>query len=237
MKLRLPIAVCLAALLVILTPAVHAAPGVTGPGVTAEADFAYTAGPGESRETARALALYGARQKIVSLCAERLAAGGVLKDYGNRRMAIFCLVNDAMTPTLLDASFDATSRTWTVNIKGTLSLADFVRAEIRNQDLNRQEQHFTLKEEMEPSLSPTIAPALELSRAYRYVSNRHWRMAIIYMDHLETKYAHWGALYLAKAEAYLGMHEQEKALSALRSACYLGVQEACMQINVLDPPD
>jgi hypothetical protein len=62
-------------------------------------------------------------------------------------------------------------------------------------------------------------------------------MAIIYMDHLETKYPHWGGLQLAKAKAYLGMHETEKALSTLKSACYLGKQEACLMINLLDPPD
>jgi hypothetical protein len=75
---------------------------------------------------------------------------------------------------------------------------------------------------------PTIAPARELSRAYRYIRKHHWRMAIIYLDHLEKKYPHWGTLFLAKAMAYLGMHETDRAISALSSACYLGDQEACL---------
>jgi hypothetical protein len=97
--------------------------------------------------------------------------------------------------------------------------------------------HFSLQEEMEPVVSSTIAPARELSRAYRYIRKHHWRMAIIYLDHLEKKYPHWGTLFLAKAMAYLGMHETDRAISALSSACYLGDQEACLKINELDPSD
>lgn len=199
--------------------------------------FSYTAGSEETPETAKALALYGAKHKAVVMAADQLAEEGLLKADANRKMAIYCLVADAMQPVVLEQSIDPATRTYTVKIKSVLSLTDYVKADIRNQSLEKEEVQFSLKEEMEPDVPTGIAPALELSRAYRYISNHHWRMAVIYMDHLETKYPHWGALHLAKANAFLEMNEKKRALSALNSACYLGVEEACLKVNGLDPSD
>lgn len=199
--------------------------------------FSYHAGPRDPRQTARALALYGAKYKFVLLSADHLAGRGLLKDYGDRQMEIFCLVADELQYSMLDESFSEKDRIAVTKIKSSVSLNDFVRAEIRNAAFEKEEISFSLQEEMEPVVSPTIAPALELSRAYRYIRRHHWRMAIIYLDHLEKKYPHWGALFLTKAMAYLGMHETERAISALSSACYLGDQEACQKINGLDPSD
>jgi hypothetical protein len=204
------------------------------PAVTA---FSYHAGPGDSRQTARALALYGATYKAVLLSADHLAGRGLLKDYGDRRMEVFCLVADELTSGIIHESFSEENNITTAKIKTSVSLNDFVRAEIRNAAFEKEEMHFSLQEEMEPVVSSTIAPARELSRAYRYIRKHHWRMAIIYLDHLEKKYPHWGTLFLAKARAYLGMRETDRAISALSSACYMGDQEACLKINELDPSD
>lgn len=199
--------------------------------------FSYHAGPGDSRQIAHALALYGAKYQSVLLSADQLAGRGLLKDYGDRQMEIFCLVVDKMQYSMLDDSFSEKDRIAVTKIKSGVSLNDFVRAEIQNAEYEKEEANFSLQEEMEPVVSPIIAPAQELSRAYRYIRRHHWRMAIIYLDHLEKKYPHWGALFLAKALAYLGMHESERAISALSSACYLGDQGACLKLNEMDSPD
>jgi hypothetical protein len=201
------------------------------------AEFLYHAGADDSRETALALALYGAKHKAVLMSAGHLADRGLLKDYGDKKMEIFCLVVDGQQSSILDEWFSEKDRTQRVKITSHLSLTDFVKAEIKNEALEKEETHFSWQEEMDPVVSPAIAPALELSRAFRFIRRHHWRMAIIYLDHLEKKYPHWGPLFLAKAMAYLGMHETEKAVSALSSACYLGDQEACLKINELDPSD
>lgn len=237
-KFKGPIAVCCLVGLIVLTA------GVAWTKMTTDkrrlevvTTCSYTAGAGEAPDTASALALFGAKFKAVVQVADQLADAGLFKMDANRKMAIFCLVADAMTLRVLEQSIENVSHTHTVKINSTLYLADFVKAEIRNDTLDKEEMHFSLKEEMEPAVPSTVAPAFELSRAYRYISHGHWRMAIIYMDHLEAKYPNWGALHLAKATAYQGMHEKEHALSALSSACYLGVQEACITLNALDPPD
>jgi hypothetical protein len=200
-------------------------------------EFSYTAGPEEMSPTARALALFGAKYQAVVQCAAQLTAAGLLEADAGRKKAILCLVADAMRPQLLTQSADAANRTYTVKLRSVCTLADFVKAEIRNESLDKEEMHFSLKEDLEPVMRPAIAPALELSRAYRYIGHARWRMAIIYLARLETKYPHWGPLYLAKATAFLGIHERERAVSSMASACHLGVQEACSKIDLVDSKD
>ncbi len=200
-------------------------------------EFSYHAGPGDSLETARALVLYGAKYKAVLLSARHLAGRGLLKDYGDKQMETFCLVADELQSHIIEESFSEKNTIYTAKIKSRVSLNDFVRAEIRNAALEKEEMQFSWQEEMDQVVSPTIDPAQELSRAYRYVRKNHWRMAIIYMDHLEKKYPHWGALFLAKAMGFLGLHENERAMNALSLACDLGNQEACMKIDAVDQSD
>ena len=194
-------------------------------------ECSYHAGPGDSPEIARALALFGAQYEAVSIAARHLAGRGLLKNYGDRKMEIFCLVAGGLPTTILAASYSDKTHTWSAKIKSRVSLADFVRAEIRNTALEKEELQFTWKEEMEPVVPEALDPATELSRAYRYLRRHHWRMAIIYLDHLEVKYPHWGALFFAKAAGFEGMHETERAMEAMSSACRLGNREACIQIN------
>jgi hypothetical protein len=197
--------------------------------------FTYHRGPGDSMEMARALSLFGAKHEAVLVSAEHLADKGLLKIYGEKRMEIFCLAAGELHSSIIEEWYCEKDNTYRTNIKYSVALSDFVRAEIRNSVLEKSELQFSLQQEMEPKVSPVIAPAEELSRAYRYLRKHQWRMAIIYLDHLEKKYSHWGTLFHAKAMAYLGMHETEKAFSALSSACHLGDQESCMEIKELDP--
>jgi hypothetical protein len=199
--------------------------------------FSYRSGPGDSRDTMHALALYGAKHEAVVRAAGQLAARGLLKAYGERQMEVYCLVADRLQFSIADESFSEDGCTCRVTIKSRVSLSDFVSAEIDDAALEKEELQFSLHEEMEPTVSPALDPARELSRAYRYIGKHHWRMAIIYLDHLEKKYPHWGALFLAKATAFQGMHETQKAMDALSSACHLGNQDACEKIGAAQQAD
>ena len=217
---------------------VHVHPGASWAASGAEAgemrtitQSAYRAGPHDTPETARALALYGAKHKAVVRSAEDLARRGMLKNYGDQQPEIFCLVADEVNYRMVAESFSEKSGTATIEIESEIALTDFVHAEIRNAALEQQEMQFSLQEEMEPVISPAMEPGQELSRAYRYISRNHWRMAIIYLDHLETKYPHWDALFMAKAMGFSGMHEAARAMAALAAACSLGNQEACLKID------
>jgi hypothetical protein len=193
--------------------------------------FSYHAGPGDTRETARALTLFGAQHQAVLWSVERLTGTGLQIDYGDKQREIFCLATDELQFRVIEESFAEKTNTYTLTIKVAVSLSDFVKAEIRNAALEKEEMRFSFQEEMEPVVPQTIDPAKELSRAYRYVRKGHWRMAIIYLDHLEKKYPHWGALFHAKAMGFKGMHETERAIEALSWACERGNQEACSEID------
>jgi hypothetical protein len=199
--------------------------------------YSYRSGPGDTRETSRALALFGAQHEAILQSAETLAGGGLLIEYGEKQREIFCLAADELQFRVVDESFSEKNDTYTITIKAAVSLGDFVKAEIRNAALEKEEMQFSLQEEMEPVVPQAIDPAKDLSRAYRYVRKHHWRMAIIYLDHLEKKYPHWGALFYAKAMGFKGMHETERAIASLSLACDLGNQDACIEIEAADPSD
>jgi hypothetical protein len=194
-------------------------------------EFAYTSGPDESVEIARALTLYGAKYRAILLFAQHLAAKGLMENYGDKQMEIFCLMTEGINSNIVSQSFSESNRTYFIKVKNTATLNDFVKAEIENDVLEKQEEQLAWKQEMEPTVSPNIEPARELSRAYRYIRTRHRRIAIIYIDHLEKKYPHWGMLLIAKAKAFKAMNETEKAMDALSRACNLGNQEACNLIK------
>lgn len=199
--------------------------------------FSYRAGPGDSRETARALALFGAQHKAVLRSAETLARGGLAIDYGDKQREILCLAADELQFRVMDESYSEKTGTYAITIKAAVSLGDFVKAEIRNAGLDKEERQFSFQEEMEPVVPQAIDPAKDLSRAYRYIRKQHWRMAIIYLDHLEKKYPHWGTLVHAKAMGFNGMHETELAVESLSLACDLGDQSACIELQAVDQSD
>ena len=86
---------------------------------------------------------------------------------------------------------------------------------------------------MDQHVYTTVDPAQELSRAYRYIRKRQWRIAIIYLDHLEKKYPNWGEIFLAKAIGFYGMHDIGRMLDSLKTSCSLGNQEACNDLESL----
>jgi tetratricopeptide (TPR) repeat protein len=190
-------------------------------------EFSYRPGPGDTPAIARTLALYGAKYEAVLWLAGQLAGKGLLKDYANRQMEIFCLVADELQCTIVNQSFSKNKGVYTIKIKSRVSLADFVKAEIKNAALEKEEMDFSLQEELEPVVSPALDPGQELSRAYRYLRNQQWRKAIIYLDQLEKKYPYWGDLFFAKALGFEAMHETQQAIGAFSTACERGNQEAC----------
>ena len=117
--------------------------------------------------------------------------------------------------------------------KVAFPLADFVKAEIKNAALEKEETDFSLQEEMEPVLPSALDPGQELSRAHRYLRSRQWRKAIIYLDQLEKKYPYWGDLFFAKALGFEAMHETQQAIGAFTKACKQGHQKACKKARAV----
>ncbi len=116
------------------------------------------AGPSVPIEIARSLALYGAKYKAVVIIIERLAGGDWLKDSWDRHREVFYLLASDLPFNMIDESFSEDRLTYTVKIKSRLSLTDYLRAEMTNAALDKEESHLSLQEEMTPVISPRMMP-------------------------------------------------------------------------------
>ena len=194
-------------------------------------DATYRMGSGDTEEMGKALALFEAKMKAVTLAAKYLTHKGELGHYEKRQNEIFHLVPGQVTPVVLDEKFDNASRSQYVKIRTEISSLDFIRAEIEDKALQKKEEGFSFDREMEQPVAGEIEPGKELSRAYRYIRKGEWRMAIIFLDHLEKKYENWGEVLLSKAIALYGIGDETGMLQSLERACGLGNEEACNEIK------
>lgn len=194
-------------------------------------DSTYQMETGDSEEMARALALFEAKMKAVNLAAKYFTHKGVLAHYEKRQNEIFYLVPRQIASVVIDEKLDTSSRSCYLKIRSQISSIDFIRAEIEDAELQKKEENFSFDREMTQPVGGEIEPGRELSRAYRYIRKGEWRVAIIYLDHLEKKYANWGEVLLGKAIALYGTGDETGMLDALADACRLGTQEACNELS------
>jgi len=193
-------------------------------------DYTYRMGDKEAKQKSRALALFGAKLKAVKLAAKYLMHKGVLEHYEKKQNEIYCLATNEIKVSIIDEKVYEDINSYYVKIESAITSIDFIRAQIKDIELEHNESSFSFSEEMEQPVSDIIDPGEELSRAYRYIRKEQWRISIIYLDHLEKKYLHWGDLYLAKAIAFYGIDDIDKMADALKTACSLNNQEACDEL-------
>lgn len=198
--------------------------------ITVITDYTYRMGDKDSKEKSRALALFGAKLKAVNLAAKYLTHKGVLEHYEKKQSEIFSLTTNEIQVTVIDEKFYQEINSYYVKIKSEVTSIDFIKAQIKDVQLEKNESSFSYSEEMEQPVSKIIDPGEELSRAYRYIRKEQWRISIIYLDHLQKKYPNWGDVFLAKAIAFYGMDQIDKMAEALKSACALNNQEACNEL-------
>ena len=197
-------------------------------------DFTYKMGAGDTRKKASVLALFGAKLKAVNLAAKYLSHKGVLEHYENKQNEIFYLTTDEIQVSIASEKFDPQLRSYYVKITSWISPLDFIKAQIKDLALIKEEARFSYGKEMEQPVTKEIDPGNELSRAYRYIRKGHWRIAIIYLDHLQKKYPNWGEVFMARAIAFFAMDDSIGMINALRRACALENQEACSELSGLD---
>jgi hypothetical protein len=97
------------------------------------------------------------------------------------------------------------------------------------EDTNQEkmEAQESFREKMEQPFSAEIDPGRDIAKAYRLLREKKWRIAMVYLNHLTTKYPNWGDVYMAKALVYYIIHEPVFMKKALNEACRLGLQTAC----------
>jgi len=196
---------------------------------------AYKMTPGDSEELAEQLALFQAKKKAIDTAAKYLSGKDLIDIHESRKKEIYSLAASLIPSQVLQKQWErvGNSRECIIRIRTTVGISDIVRAEKENQKLDEEDSQESFTEEMEPPVSHDIDPGRDISKAYRLLRRRAWRMAVIYLDALEKKYPHWGDVFMAKAILYFKAREPGEMKKALEKACSLGNNEACSDLKTL----
>jgi len=194
-------------------------------------DYTYQIGFDDFSKKYESLCLFGAKYKAIVLSSKYLIHKNLLRNYGKKQKEIFCLATNELKFSILEKRLIEKENSFYIKIKTTIKSTDFIKAEIKNIELEKEENNFSWQEKMEQYVYKKIDPGQELSRLYRYFRNKDWRIANIYLDHLEKKYSNWHEIFFAKAISFYLSHNLDAMMDALKTSCSLGNQEACEDIE------
>jgi hypothetical protein len=202
-----------------------------------EADGAYAMREGDTEDLAEHLAVFQAKRSVAEAAERYFARRGRISPFGGKRDEIVNGAADRASFTVLRKSWTAegTSRTCRVRLKVSVQPADFIEAEIESLRQEKAEAEASLRNEMEPVIDSDSPPGWDIARAYRHIRKGELRLAIIYLDRLQTKYPNWPDVYEVKALAYHLYNQPQKMNHALRKACELGSADSCTQLQMHSP--
>ena len=194
-----------------------------------EAEGSYRMEASSSLDLAKKLALFTAKRKAVDLAGRYLSRRSLIEVYELNRDEIYSLAARGIEAQILEKKRQTVGKasTYPVRIRARVQASDFIRAEMEDTKQEKKEAKESYQEEMEQPISAEIDPGRDIAKAYRLLRERKWRIAMIYLNHLEKKYPNWDSIYMAKAIAHYILHEPVFMKKALNEACRLGNQMAC----------
>ncbi|MDH3829223.1 MAG: hypothetical protein OET21_17500 [Desulfobacterales bacterium] len=194
-----------------------------------EAEGSYRMEASSSLDLAKKLALFTAKRKAVDLAGRYLSRRSLIEVYELNRDEIYSLAARGIEAQILEEKRQTVGKasTYRVRIRARVQASDFIRAEMEDTKQEKKEAKESYQEEMEQPISAEIDPGRDIAKAYRLLRERKWRIAMIYLNHLEKKYPNWDSIYMAKAIAHYILHEPVFMKKALNEACRLGNQMAC----------
>jgi hypothetical protein len=194
-----------------------------------EAEGSYRINDNASIDLAKKMALFTAKRQAVDLAGRYLSRQSLIKAYELNRDEIYSLATREIETEILAEQRQTVGKglTYRVRIRARVQPSDFVKAEMADTRREKQEAKASFREELEQPVSATIDPAKDISKVYRLLREKKWRIVLIYMNHLEKKYPNWAELQMAKALVYYIFHEPALMEKALGQACRLGNRTAC----------
>lgn len=182
-----------------------------------------------SIDLAQKMALYSAKRKAVDLAGRYLSRQSLIEAYELNRDEIYSLAAGEIEAEILEEKRQTAGQkiVYRVRIRARVQPSDFVKAEMADARREKEEAKASFSEEMEQPVSDKIDPGQDISKVYRLLREKKWRIAMIYMNHLEKKYPNWAEIKMAKALVYYIYHEPALMKKALNQACRLGNDTAC----------
>jgi hypothetical protein len=196
---------------------------------------AYKMGPGDSEKLAERLALFQAKKRAIETAAKYLSSQNLIDIHESRKREIYSLAASLIPSQVLQKQWkrEGNSRECLIRIRASVGISDMIKAEKEDRKLEKKDSQESFSEEMQPGVSHKIDPARDISKAYRLLRRKEWRVAVIYLDVLEKKYPHWGDVFMAKAIFYYAVREPGEMKNALKRACRLGSDEACSDLETM----
>ena len=194
-----------------------------------EAEGSYRMEADSLVDLSKKLALFTAKRKAVDLAGRYLSRKSLIKVYELNRDEIYSLAAREIWVEVLEEKRQTVGKasSYHVRIRARVQASDFVKAEMADIKQEKKEARESYQEEMEQHISAEIDPGKDIAKAYRLLREKKWRIAMIYLNHLEKKYPNWAEIYMAKALAYYIFHEPVFMQKALNEACRLGNNTAC----------
>jgi hypothetical protein len=184
---------------------------------------------GVSVGLAKEMAFYIAKKKAVVSAGRYLSHKSLIESYELKRDEIYSLATNEIEARILEQKrfTDGKTSTYVVRIRAQVRVSDFVKASLKAAKENKKEAKASFQEEMEQPVSADIDPGRDISHAYRLLRKREWRIAMIYLNHLDKKYPNWAEIHMAKALVYYIHHKPASMKRSLGEACRLGNETAC----------
>lgn len=200
-----------------------------------EAEGSYPMAAGASIDLPKKVAFFKAKRNAVDLAGRYLSHKSLIGVYEVTKDEIYSLAAREIRAEILKEKQETVGQTLTyrVRIRAWVEPSDFVKAEIEDTRQQRIEADTSFREEMEQPISAELDPGKDIAKAYRLLREKKWRIALIYLNHLERKYRDWDSIYMAKAITYYVLHEPVLMKRALNKACRLGNQIACDDLKNL----
>jgi len=200
-----------------------------------ETDGSYQMAPGGSIELARKVAFFIAKRKAVEASCRYLSRENLIDVNHLNRDEICSLTARDIQAQILDErrSTENGISIYRVRIRARVKASDFVKAKMQDSAEDQEESQTPFRTEMQQPVSPAVDPGRDIAKAYRLLREKKWRIAMIYLDHLEGKYPNWDSIYMAKAITHYVLHEPQLMKKALDQACRLGNQTACNDLKNL----
>ncbi len=198
-----------------------------------EAEGSYRMEADSSVDLAKKVALFSAKRKAVDLAGRYLSRKSLIVVYELNRDEIYSLAARGIEAEILEEKCQTVGKTSTcrVRIRARVQASDFIKAEMADTKQEKKEAKESYQEEMGQHISTEIDPGRDIAKTYRLLRKKKWRIAMIYLNHLEKKYPNWDSIYVAKALTHYIFHEPVFMKKALNEACRLGNQMACNDLK------
>jgi len=200
-----------------------------------ETEGSYQMGNGSSVDLAKKVALFNAQIKAVDVAGRYLSRKSLVKPYEFNKDEIYSLTANEIRTDVLEEKQELVGNTLTyrIRIRAAIQATDFVKAEIEDSKQEKKETKESYQEEMGQPIPDNIDPGTDIAKAYRLLREKKWRIAMIYLNHLEVKYPNWDRIYMAKAVDHYILHETVFMEKALIRACQLSNQIACDDLKFI----